>query len=216
MTLRSSHGSSSDTDRLLEQAARGEQEALAQLFQRYRRRLHGMLDLRLDRRLRGRVDTSDVLQEAYLEVMRSFRAYQRRPGSSFFLWLRRIVSRKLVALHRRHLGVQARDVRREFSLYRGAYPQASSEALAARLLGHATSPSEKAMRAERRLQLEQALDEAGPLDREVLALRHFERLSNVETAAVLGIDESAASKRYVRALKRVKEILKARGETGPD
>lgn len=216
MALRSSNGRSSDTDRLLEQAARGEQEALAQLFQRYRRRLHGMLDLRLDRRLRGRVDTSDVLQEAYLEVMRSFRTYRRRPGSSFFLWLRRIVIRKLVALHRRHLGVQARDVRRELSLDRGAYPQASSEALASRLLGHATSPSEKAMRAERRLQLEQALDEAGPLDREVLALRHFERLSNVETAAVLGIDESTASKRYVRALKRVKEILKTRGKTGPD
>jgi RNA polymerase sigma-70 factor (ECF subfamily) len=100
-----------------------------------------------------------------------------------------------------------RDAGQEVSLYRGALPQASSVSLAAQLLGRLTSPSLAAVRAEMQLRLQEALNSMEPLDREVLALRHFEELSNSETARVLGIQKSAASNRYIRALKRLKEVL---------
>jgi RNA polymerase sigma-70 factor (ECF subfamily) len=125
----------------------------------------------------------------------------------FFLWLRGIAGNKLLELHRRHLGTQMRDAAREVSLNRGGLADSTSAALAARLLGDATGPSEAAVRAEARARLQEALNRMDALDREVLALRHFEQLSNAEAAQVLGIQERAAGKRYLRALKRLKEIL---------
>jgi RNA polymerase sigma-70 factor (ECF subfamily) len=166
-----------------------------------------MVRLRLNRHLQGRVDPSDVLQEAFLEVCKGFAAYARAPTLPFFLWLRHITGQKLIAVHRRHLGAQMRDADRELSLYRGALPQASSVSLAAQLLGRFTSPSHAAVRAELQIKVQEALNSMDPLDREVLALRHFEMLSNAETAQVLGIKKSAASNRYVRALERLKDIL---------
>jgi len=123
------------------------------------------------------------------------------------LWLRFLAAQSLQILHRKHLGVMARDAGREISIHGGQMPQATSAALAAQLLGHDTRASEAAIRAERKLRLEQALNQMDPLDREVLVLRHFELLSNAEAAQVLNIQGPAASKRYVRALRRLKEIL---------
>jgi RNA polymerase sigma-70 factor (ECF subfamily) len=166
-----------------------------------------MVALRLDHRLQGRFDASDVIQEAYLEASRRLADYLKQPNMPFFLWLRFITGQKLLELHRYHLGAQARDAGREVSLYRGSLPETTSAALAAQLLGHLTRPSEAAIRAETKVRLQEALNRMEPLEREVLALRHFEHLSNAETAQVLGIQESAASKRYLRALKRLKDIL---------
>jgi RNA polymerase sigma-70 factor (ECF subfamily) len=170
-----------------------------------------MVELRLDRRLQGRIDAADVLQDAYLEAATSFPQYLQNPAAPFFLWLRCITGRVLMSLHRHHLGAQARDARREVALQHEALPQATSEALAAQLLGQRTSPSEAAARSERRALLESALNAMDVMDREVLVLRHFEQLSNAEAAEVLGIAESAASKRHVRALRRLKEALKELG-----
>jgi RNA polymerase sigma-70 factor (ECF subfamily) len=89
-------------------------------------------------------------------------------------------------------------------------PQASSAALASMLLGPLTSPSHAAVRAEQVLEVQEALNELDPLDREVVALRHFEELTRVETAQVLGITEAAGAKRYLRAIRRLKAILAAR------
>jgi RNA polymerase sigma-70 factor (ECF subfamily) len=166
-----------------------------------------MVHLRMDRRLQGRLDPSDVLQEAYLEFARSLAEYLRNPQVPLFLWLRLITGRKLHALHRHHLGAQARDAGREVSLHHGAMPQASSVSLAAQLLGRYTTPSQEAVRAELQIHIQEALNSMDPIDREVLALRHFEQLSNSETAEVLGLSEAAASNRFVRALKRLKAIL---------
>ena len=110
-------------------------------------------------------------------------------------------------LHRHHLGTKMRDAELEVSIYRGALPAASSAALAAQLLGKHTSPTQAAMRAERMMRLQEALNTLDPMDREVLSLRHFEEMSLVETALSLGIEQSAAAKRYVRALKRLKAVL---------
>jgi RNA polymerase sigma-70 factor (ECF subfamily) len=200
-------GDSSETNRLLQHAAEGDQESWGALLERYSARLRRMVALRLDPRLHGRIDPSDVIQEAYLEGLGRLAEYLRDPVMPFFLWLRFLAGQKLVTLHRHHLGTQMRDAGREVSLYRGRLPETSSAALAAQLLGHDTRPSEAAIRAELKIRLQQALNSLDPLDREVLALRHFEQLSWAETALVLGMQESAASKRYVRALKRLKGIL---------
>jgi RNA polymerase sigma-70 factor (ECF subfamily) len=166
-----------------------------------------MIALRLDQRLQGRIDASDVIQEAFLEASTRLAEYVQQPTMPFFLWLRFLTGQKLVELHRHHLGAQMRDASREISLYHGALPETSSAALAAQLLGHDTRPSEAAIRAERRIRLQEALNRLEPLDREVLALRHFEQLNNRETAQVLGLPEGVASKRYTRALKKLKDLL---------
>jgi len=191
----------------LRRAAAGDAAALGQAFSQHRARLRRMVQLRLDRRLQGRIDPSDVLQEAYLEVARSLADYLRDPQIPFYLWVRFVTGRKLQAIHRHHLGTQARDAGREVSLHRGALPQASSVSLAEQLLGRFASPSEAVIKAELRLRVQEALNGMDPIDREVLALRSFEELSNAETAQVLGIGEAAASHRFVRALRRLKALL---------
>jgi RNA polymerase sigma-70 factor (ECF subfamily) len=198
---------SSETNALLQQAAAGDSQRWGELLTRHKERLRRMVALRLDQRLQGRLDASDVLQEAYLEAWTRLGEYLRDPAVPFFLWLRFLVGQKLVTLHRHHLGREMRDAGREVSLYRGALPEASSAALAAQLLGHDTRPSEAALRIELKIRLQAALNQMDPLDREVIALRHFEQLSRAETAEALQMRESAVSKRYVRALERLKDIL---------
>ncbi len=194
---------------LIERARSGDRAALNALLVRHRDRLCRMVEMRLDTRLQARLDASDVVQEAYIDVTARLEEYLRDPKLPLFLWLRLVVGERLVRLHRHHLGTQMRDASREVSLYRGALPAASSAALAAQLLGRHTSPTQAVVRAERILRVQEALNTLDPMDREVLSLRHFEELTAAEAAQVLGIEESAAAKRYFRALKRLKEILAA-------
>jgi RNA polymerase sigma-70 factor (ECF subfamily) len=194
-------------DELLRRAGRGEEEALAELFSCYRRRLQQMIRLRLDPRLQGRVDPSDVLQDAYIEIAEKLPEYAGRAAIPFFVWLRMVVGERLVRIHRYHLGAAMRDATREISLHRGAFPEASSASLAAQLLGHITSASRAAMRAEMKLMLQEVLNAMDPIDREVIALRHFEELRNDEVAAALGLTKGAASKRYVRAMVRLRAAI---------
>jgi RNA polymerase sigma-70 factor (ECF subfamily) len=199
----------SEVDRLLSRAAAGDADAWRGLFERDRARLRRMVALRLDRRLQGRVDPSDVIQDAQIEAITRLPEYLHESSLPFFLWLRLIVGQHLKIVHRRHLGAKIRDADREVGLYHGALPEATSAALAAQLLGHLTKPSEAAVRAERKIRIQSALNVMDGLDREILALRHFEQLSNGEAARSLGLSKSAASKRYVRALSRLKDILAA-------
>jgi RNA polymerase sigma-70 factor (ECF subfamily) len=180
---------------------------LATLLERHRDRLLAMVTIRLDRRLKGRMDASDVVQEGYVEAVERFQEYVRNPTMPPFLWLRFIVGQRLRIVHRQHLGVKARDAGREVTLYHGALPEATSESLAAQLLGRLTSPSQAAVRAELQVRLQEALNSMDAIDREVVALRHFEQLSNAETALVLGLQPRAASARYIRAIRRLKGIL---------
>ena len=190
-----------------DQVRRGDPQALADLFDASRERLKCMVRLRMDQRLKGRLDASDVLQEAYLEAARRLDDLAGQPQLAPFLWLRFITAQKLLELHRRHLGTRMRDAGREVSIYRGALPEVSSACLAEQLLGRLSTASQAAMRAEMQLRLHDAVNALEPLDREVIALRHFEELSNNETAEVLGLSKAAASNRYVRALKRLKQEL---------
>jgi RNA polymerase sigma-70 factor (ECF subfamily) len=197
-----------DDQELLRRALEGDEPALAAPFDGSRDRLRRMIRLRLDRRLSGRVDTSDVLQDAYLDVRRRIAEYARDPSAMpLHLWLRLVAGQRLTDVHRHHLGSQMRDAGQEVSLHRGPFPRADSISLAAQLLGKMTGASQAAIRVDHKLIVQEALNGMDPIDREVLALRHFEHLSNDEAAQVLGLSKSAASNRYIRALKRLKEIL---------
>ena len=194
-------------DDLMERATAGDEGALAELFERYRARLRQMVRLRLDPRLQGRVDPSDVIQDAYLDLARKIRDPALRPELPFFLWLRLVVGERLLRVHRHHLGVAMRDAGREISLRHASMPGASSSSLAAHLLGRVSSASRVAVRAEMQRQLQDALNSMDPIDCEVIALRHFEELSNADAALVLGITKASASKRYVRAMLRLQVVL---------
>jgi RNA polymerase sigma-70 factor (ECF subfamily) len=192
---------------LLRRAAEGDQGAMQLLFSAYRDRLKRMVHLRLNRRLQGRVEDSDVLQEACLEAARRLEEYAREPALPFFLWLRHLTALKLAEVHRRHLGTQLRDADREVTLHRGGLPLADSASLAAQLLGTLTSPSQAAVKAETRLIVQEALNAMDPIDREVLALKHFEQLTTSEIAQVLGLSKAGAGSRYLRAIKRLRAVL---------
>lgn len=195
-------------DELLQQAAAGDEYSLAELFDRHRLRLRKMVKLRLDRRLQGRIDPSDVLQEAFLDLAAELPAYSRKRAIPLFLWMRLVTGQRLMQVHRRHLGTQMRDAARDISLHTGRMPLADSASLAAQLLGHFTSAIAAAVRGEIQWHLQEALNRMDDLDREVIALRNLEELDNREAAAVLGLTPDAARKRYVRALKRLQDALR--------
>lgn len=187
-------------DERLERALRGgDDAALAQLFERHRERLLRMVQFRLDPRLVGRLDAEDVVQEAFLDAGKRVASF-RADDKPFLVWIRLMTQQTMVDLHRRHLGAKMRSAGREVSAKQ-------SGTLSGLFVGHFTSPSQAVMREELRRRVEEALESMDEIDREVLLLRHFEELSNKEAAEVLGIQENAASNRYVRALVRLKGIL---------
>ncbi|MEM1068132.1 MAG: sigma-70 family RNA polymerase sigma factor [Planctomycetota bacterium] len=192
---------------LVERMRGGDPQALADVFSHFRQRLARIVQFRLDYRLTARVSDSDVLQETYLAAADRLDHFGKHPEMSPFLWLRLLVSQQLIDLHRRHLKTEMRDVRKEISLQQDVSPH-TSLALAAQLAGPLTAVTEIVARAERIDRLEKTLNEMDDLDREVIALRHFEELSNIETAKVLGIAPSAASKRYLRAMTRLSDLMK--------
>jgi RNA polymerase sigma-70 factor (ECF subfamily) len=185
----------------------GEVAALAEFFADERPRLQRMVEFRLDPRLRGRVDADDILQEAYVAAAQRLEALRTSQPMSPLVWLRLIVGQTLIDVHRRHIGAQRRGADRERSI-QANLAGGTSMTMTFHLLGRLTSPSNAALKAELSGLVTKALDEMNETDREVLALRHFEELTNKETAEVLGIEPKAASIRYVRALARLKEVLK--------
>jgi len=199
------------------QAAGANRDAVfGELFEGHRKRLSRMVRLRMDPKLRARIDASDVIQEAYVEMSARIGDYLENPRMPFFVWMRFLTAQKLVALYRHHIGTQKRDPRRQVRIDRAAFPAASSAVMAEHLVGALPSPSGAAMREEAHRQIEAGIVQMNPNDREVLVMRHFEELSNAETANELGIEESAASKRYLRALQRLRQILESVGQTGSD
>ena len=198
-----------NTDELLRLGRDADPSAIEDLFSRHRERLERMIRLRLHPRLQSRLDAADVMQEVYLEAHRRLPEYLADPRVPYFLWLRSIAGQKLIDIHRRHLGAKARDPRREVYLNRAPMPEATSAVLAAQLVGSIATPSEEFVRAEKRLRVQKTIETMDPGDREVLILRHFEHLTNAETAQELGLKSSTASHRYVRALERLKHLLAA-------
>lgn len=199
-----------DIDRLRS----GGQDSLADEFMRHRPRLRRMVVARLDRRLSGRVDASDIMQETFIEASRRLDEYLAKPTMPFFLWLRFLTGQHVLTTHRRHLKAKKRDARQEQHL--PERPRADSAALSWQLSASITSPSKAAAREETHLLLRKIVDNLDELDREVLSLRHFEQLDNRETATELNISPAAASKRYIRALERLKKAVVDSPRLSPD
>jgi RNA polymerase sigma-70 factor (ECF subfamily) len=200
---------SEETPELVNRVIRGDTDALSELFAIHRPRLWRMVNFRIDARLKGRIDADDILQEAWMRAIDRIDSFLRDASRSTFIWFRMIVTQTMVDLHRRHVGAQKRSAAKEHSIHGGWSSDSTSVSLARHLLGHLSSPSAAVMRAELSSQLETALSTMSDIDREVLALRHFEELSNSETALVLEMSEQAASARYVRALARLRHVLEA-------
>jgi len=195
---------------LVERARRGDEGALERLLPLYEPRLARMVELRLDASLRRRLDPADIVQEGLLECVRRFPEWCRQTALPFHVWLRLITAQALAAAQRRHLGASMRDARHEASPQPGRSGLSvgnAADAFAASI----TSPSQAAQREELRAGVLAALEGLDELDREVVALRHFEGLSNEEVAAELAITPEAASKRFLRALVRLRPALEPFG-----
>lgn len=190
----------------LEAARAGDLQPVGAVLESFRSRLAGMVVLRMDPRLQGRLDPEDVLQEAFGEVTRRLGEFLVDPERDFYLWVRFLTGQKLLELHRRHVGAARRDARREVQHSAGV-PWASSAAIATAFFDRQHTPSQVAAHNEQADRLRVALDEMKDIDREVLVLRHFEYLTNKETAEVLELSEAAASLRYMRALQRLRGVL---------
>ena len=202
------NGELPEQDQIIEQLKTNREEALADLFALVRERLKRIVEFRLDYRLGGRVSQSDVVQDIYVRAAKRIDSFLEKSDMPFFVWLRLEANQRLTEIHRFHFGADKRDVRREVKLNKPANNDGgTSMQLAAHIVAQMTSASKLFQKAQQIEALEKTLGEMNDLDREVIALRHFEELSNTETAQVLNITQAAASKRYLRALTRLKEIM---------
>jgi RNA polymerase sigma-70 factor (ECF subfamily) len=199
---------SQETQDLLGRIRAGERGAFAQLFAQHQAYLHRLVELRLDTRLRARLDPADVVQEAQLEALRRLDAYLDRPTLPFRLWLRQIACDRALKARRQHVGAARRAVGREVPL-----PEQSSVLLARQLLADDATPSQQVSRGELARRLRQAVTQLPEADRDLVMMRHFEGLSNKEVACLLGLEPATASRRHGRALLRLHRILSEGGLT---
>jgi RNA polymerase sigma-70 factor, ECF subfamily len=195
---------------MLELAAGEDRSAIDRLLACHREPLRRMIAVRLDRSLGRREDASDVVQGVLLEASRRLADYLRQPSLPFQLWLRQIARDQLVDVHRRHRVARRRSIDRERSLTANEFFDRSSLDLASALRDQGPTPAAEAIHRELVDRFHAALEELGEDDREILVMRHFEHLTNSETAAALGLSEAAAGMRYLRALRRLRSVLAAR------
>lgn len=198
----------SDTEALLAASEEDRKAILNDMFDAQKPRLMRMVAVRMHPKVRARVGASDIVQDAYVEVFKRVDEYTADPQIPFFLWIRRIVGQRLMKAHRFHLDAKKRDARQETPAQR-RMPEASTVAIAEFLQDRNPSPLSMAARDESRDRLVRMLDRMSETDREVLAMRHFEEMTNEEVAQELGLGKHAASKRYIRALRRLKELAEA-------
>lgn len=183
--------------------AREREALLNTLFARHRDRLLRMVRMRMHAQVRTRVDASDVIQEAYIEAANRIEEYVADVRVPFFVWLRRLTGQRLMKTHRFHLDAKQRDARRQEQGASPRMPEVSVVAMIDMLASDGTTPTQGAARAELQQRIPVIVAELSESDREVLCMRHYEELSNEEVASELGIGTQAASKRYIRALKRL-------------
>jgi RNA polymerase sigma-70 factor, ECF subfamily len=196
-----------DTQELLDHARGGDAQAVEQLLARHREPVRRMIDLRLDPAIVQRLDASDVVQEVLLEASKRLKDYLKNPAMPFHLWIRHIAKDHIIDAHRRHHQAQKRGVNREQPLHRPGWVDQSSMELAGQLMDHERTPASAAIQEELQRRLHAAVAQLDDDDREVILMRHFEQLANQEVAAALGLTEAAASMRYLRAMRRLRDLL---------
>lgn len=195
-----------ETQELLEQVRQGKPQAVDQLLAHHRAPVRRLIDLRLDRAIARRVDASDIVQDVLLEASRRLGEYLHDPAMPFHLWLRHIAQDHVIDAHRRHRQAQRRTVDREQPM-RSVLADGSSVELIGALIDRELTPATQAIRHEMEKRFAEVLATLGEEDREIILMRHFEQLSNQEAAAALGLTEAAASMRYLRAVRRLRESL---------
>ncbi|QDS93097.1 RNA polymerase sigma factor CnrH [Roseimaritima multifibrata] len=196
------------TETLLAAARTGDEEAINQLFDRHRDPVRRLVRMRLDRRVQQRVDVSDVVQEVMLEANGRLQNYLENPVMAFHLWIRQIAWDRMIDTYRKHRGSAKRDLDREQPLYLGGDAEKSTLELAAALQDPQLTPQAIAVQRELASQVNAGIEKLDEQDREVLWMRHFEHLTNQEVASALGISDPAASMRYLRAIRRLREQLR--------
>jgi RNA polymerase sigma-70 factor, ECF subfamily len=196
-----------NTQELLDQAKQGNADAVEQLLAKHREPIRRLIDLRLDPAIVQRLDASDVVQEVLIEANRRLQDYLKAPNMPFHLWLRHIAKDHIIDAHRRHHQAQKRGVDREQSMNRPAWADHSSLELAGQLLDQDLTPASAAIQHEMQRRLQEAITQLDEDDREVILMRHYEMLANQEVAAALGLTEAAASMRYLRAVRKLRDLL---------
>ncbi|MGN6544215.1 MAG: sigma-70 family RNA polymerase sigma factor [Aureliella sp.] len=196
-----------NTAELLKDVREGDSQAVERLLARHRESLHRMIQMRMDQRIKRRVDVSDVVQDVLIEANRRLQDYLQNPAMAFHLWIRQIAKDRLIDAHRRHRVSAKRSLDREQPLaVRGGVDQSSLD-IAAQLCDPQMTPAAAATQRELAVHVEGAIGRLGETDREIILMRHYEQLSNSEIAASLGLTEPAASMRYLRAIRRLRELL---------
>lgn len=195
------------TEALLEQARQGDEDAINSLIDRHRNALRHLVRMRLDRKIQRRVDVSDVVQDVLIEANRRLKTYLENPVMPFHLWVRHIARDRIIDAHRRHRGSAKRSVDKEQPMViPGGFDQ-SSIILAAQLVDREKTPAASIMEKELAKRVEEAITDLDDLDAEVIVMRHYEQLTNQEIAQALGLTEPAASMRYLRAVRRLRDLM---------
>lgn len=195
------------TDELLAKAKDGDDLAVNLLMDRHRNALRQLVRMRLDRKIQRRVDVSDVVQDVLVEANRRLQVYVENPIMPFHLWLRQIARDRIIDAHRRHRVSAKRSVDREQPIVSPQGQDQSSYQLAALIGDRQLTPAEAALQKEIAGQVEHAITLLNEADSEIIIMRHYEMLSNQDIAAALDLTEPAASMRYLRAIRRLKEVL---------
>jgi RNA polymerase sigma-70 factor (ECF subfamily) len=202
---------SEKTDELLNGVREGDSDAVNKLIERHRDAIWRLVKMRLDRRIQPRVDASDVVQDVFIEVNRRLQKYLENPVMPFHLWIRQIARDRMIDAYRRHRVSAKRSVDREQAGYVPAGMDKSSLALVDHLVDREITPMAAATQREMAARVEQVIGELPDQDRDILLMRHYEHLSNQEVAEALEITQPAASMRYLRAIRRMRELLLAEG-----
>lgn len=195
------------TAALIERAKEGNPQAVESLLDRHRDGLRRMIQLRLDQKIQRRVDVSDVVQEVLIEASRRLKDYLDNPIMAFHLWVRQIAKDRIIDAHRRHRVSAKRSIDREQPLVVNGDNDHSTMELAGALCDPSLTPAAAATQREIAKQIEAAIELLPSIDQEILLMRHYEQLSNQDIAAALELTEPAASMRYLRALRRLREII---------
>jgi RNA polymerase sigma-70 factor (ECF subfamily) len=198
--------SSAETRRLIVRALQGDRQSIEELLAHYRPQLRRMVAVRMDSRLKARLDPSDIVQSVLAEAAQKMVAFQQEP-EQFFPWLRQLAWDELARLHRDHIRTKKRSISREEDDWRGQAADESMMQLADRLATQQLGPGSRLIHKEMRTRVRAALDQLAPQDREVLVLRFLEQLDISDTAAALAISESAVKSRQFRAIERLGKLL---------
>ena len=195
------------TQDLLKGVENGDPAAMNQLMDRHREAVRRMVQMRLDHAVSRRVDASDVVQDVLLEASQRLAEYIRSPSMPFHLWLRQLAKDRIIDMHRRHRTAQRRSVDREQNMTSFRGDDQSAADLTALLRDAELTPAASALRKEMEERFVLALDQLDENDREMIIMRHFEHLGNGEVAEALGLSAPAAGMRYLRAIRRLREVL---------